>query len=98
MGLLKIFAYESGNKALQTRKFNLHYVIPHSILRHIHNVDYELEFTIDLASVHLVLHVFLLKKCIGDLGSVVPLESVDIQVVSLVKRYQLRLWTIMFAS
>ncbi|KAF3626217.1 putative uroporphyrinogen decarboxylase, chloroplastic-like [Capsicum annuum] len=33
----------------------------------------------DLASVHLVFHVSLLKKCVGDLSVVVPIQSVDVQ-------------------
>ena len=37
---------------------------------------FELELPADLALVHLVFHISLLKKCVGDLASIVPLESV----------------------
>ncbi|XP_055822006.1 uncharacterized protein LOC129890486 [Solanum dulcamara] len=40
---------------------------------------YELDLPEELASVHLVFHVSLLKKCISDLTSVVPLESVGVK-------------------
>lgn len=42
-------------------------------------MDYKLELPADLASMHPVFHISLLKKCIGDLAVVVPLESVDVQ-------------------
>ncbi|WMV45195.1 hypothetical protein MTR67_038580 [Solanum verrucosum] len=52
------------------------YVGPYHILRHIGKVSYELDN--DLASVHLVFHVSLLKKCVGDPTSIVSLESLGI--------------------
>ncbi|WMV25656.1 hypothetical protein MTR67_019041 [Solanum verrucosum] len=44
------------------------------ILRHLRKVVYELELPNDLASVHPVFHVSMLKKCVGDTTSIVPLE------------------------
>lgn len=61
------------------RKLSPQYVGPFRILSHFGKVVYELELPADLASVHPVFHVSLLKKCIGDLAVVVPLESLDIQ-------------------
>ena len=40
---------------------------------------YELELPADLASAHPMFHVSLLKKCIGDLAILVPLESSEVQ-------------------
>ena len=37
---------------------------------------YELELPAKLAAVHLVFHISLLKKCVGDPVSIVPLKSV----------------------
>lgn len=33
----------------------------------------------DVASVHPIFHISLLKKCIGDPAVIVPLEGIDIQ-------------------
>ena len=43
------------------------------------NVSYELEFPTELAVAHLVFHISLLKKCVGDPSSIVPLESVEVK-------------------
>ena len=37
---------------------------------------YHLESPTDVTSLHLVFHILLLKKCVGDPDSIVPLESV----------------------
>ena len=38
-------------------------------------VAYELKLPIELAPVHPVFHISMLKKCIGDLMSILPLEG-----------------------
>ncbi|XP_015087052.1 uncharacterized protein LOC107030197 [Solanum pennellii] len=43
------------------------------------NVAYELEFPGELAVVHPIFHISLLKKCIGDPASVVPFHSVAVK-------------------
>ncbi|WMV09551.1 hypothetical protein MTR67_002936 [Solanum verrucosum] len=40
---------------------------------------YELEIPAELAAVHPVFHISLLKKCVGDPASIVPLESVTVK-------------------
>ena len=42
-------------------------------------MSYELEFLTELAAPHLVFHILLLKKCVGDQTSIVPLESVVVK-------------------
>ena len=42
-------------------------------------MEYELELQSELAAVHPVCHMSLLKKCVGDPASVVPLESVAVR-------------------
>ncbi|KAF3661550.1 hypothetical protein FXO37_12888 [Capsicum annuum] len=60
-------------------KLSPRYVGPFKILSLFGKVAYELELPSDLASVHPVFHVSLLKKCIGDPTVVVPIQSIDVQ-------------------
>ncbi|KAF3652469.1 putative uroporphyrinogen decarboxylase, chloroplastic-like [Capsicum annuum] len=55
------------------------YVGPYRILSHFGKIAYELELPSDLASVHPVFHVSLLKKCTGDPTVIVFIEDVNIQ-------------------
>ncbi|WMV33737.1 hypothetical protein MTR67_027122 [Solanum verrucosum] len=57
-------------------KLNPRYVDPYRILKRVGNVGYELELLAELAMVHLIFHISLLKKCVCDLASIVPLENV----------------------
>ncbi|WMV51122.1 hypothetical protein MTR67_044507 [Solanum verrucosum] len=60
-------------------KLSPKYVGPYRILKRIGKVAYELELSADLAAVHPVFHISLLKKCVGDPASIVPLESVAVK-------------------
>ncbi|WMV07831.1 hypothetical protein MTR67_001216 [Solanum verrucosum] len=60
-------------------KLSPRYVCPYWILKRIRKVSYELELPADLAAMHPVFHISPLKKCVGDLASVVPLESVAVK-------------------
>ncbi|WMV08567.1 hypothetical protein MTR67_001952 [Solanum verrucosum] len=57
-------------------KLGPRYVGPYMILQMVGKAAYELDLPADLAAVHLIFHIFLLMKCVGDLASIVPLESV----------------------
>ena len=61
------------------RKLSPRYVSPYKILKRIGKVAYELELLAELAAVHPVFHISLLKKCVGDLASVVSLESMAVK-------------------
>ncbi|WMV30841.1 hypothetical protein MTR67_024226 [Solanum verrucosum] len=75
-------------------KFSPCYVGPHQILRHFGNVAYELDLPSELALVHPVFNVSLLKKCIGDQTLVVPLESVSVKESLAYEDPQLKFLTI----
>ena len=54
------------------------YVGSYEILQHARSIVYELKLPIELSSVHSVFHVPILKKCIGDPVSILPLEDLGI--------------------
>ncbi|WMV46586.1 hypothetical protein MTR67_039971 [Solanum verrucosum] len=60
-------------------KLNPRYVCPYRILKRIGKVAYELELLADLVTVYPVFHISLLKKCVGDPASVIPLEIVVVK-------------------
>ncbi|XP_055800384.1 uncharacterized protein LOC129869798 [Solanum dulcamara] len=60
-------------------KLSPRYVGPYRILRRICKVAYELELPIELAPVHLVFHVSMLRKCVGDPNTIVPLGNVSVE-------------------
>ena len=51
------------------------YVDPYEILQRIEKVAYELRLLSELTLVHLVFHVSMFKKCIGDLVSILSIEG-----------------------
>ena len=48
-------------------------------MKRVGKVDYELELPAELAMVHSFFHISLLKNCVGDPTSIVPLESVVVK-------------------
>ena len=48
-------------------------------MQSINKVSYELKLPSELPSVHLVFHVSMLKKCIGDPDSVFPIEVLGVK-------------------
>ncbi|WMV07589.1 hypothetical protein MTR67_000974 [Solanum verrucosum] len=60
-------------------KLSLRYIGPYRIAKRIDNVAYELELPQELATVHPVFHVSMLKKCMGDLSLIIPTEDIGIK-------------------
>lgn len=56
-------------------KLSPQYVGPHQIYKCVGKVSYELDLPSELAPVHPMCHVSMLKKCIGDPVSILPLED-----------------------
>ncbi|WMV29676.1 hypothetical protein MTR67_023061 [Solanum verrucosum] len=59
-------------------KLSPRYVGSYQIVKRIGKVAYELDLPNELASVHLVFHVSMLKKCIGDSVSIIYLEGLGV--------------------
>ena len=51
-------------------KLSTRYVVRYEILKRVGSVAYELNFPNELVMIYPVFHVFMLKKCIGDLVSI----------------------------
>ncbi|WMV42180.1 hypothetical protein MTR67_035565 [Solanum verrucosum] len=62
----------------KTGKLSPRYVGPYQILKRVGKVAYELNLPNELAPVHPVFHVSMLKKCIGDPISILLLEGLGV--------------------
>ncbi|KAH0711565.1 hypothetical protein KY289_007524 [Solanum tuberosum] len=60
-------------------KLSPRYIGPYRIVKRVGNVAYELELPQELAAVHPVFHISMLKKCIGNPSLILPTESVKIK-------------------
>ncbi|WMV42221.1 hypothetical protein MTR67_035606 [Solanum verrucosum] len=60
-------------------KLSPRYIGPYRISKRMDNVAYELELLQELKAVHLVFHISMLKKCIGDPSLIIPAEYIDIK-------------------
>ena len=60
-------------------KLSPRYVGPYEILQRVGKVAYELKLPSKLASVHSLIHVYMLKKCIGDPESILPIEGLGVK-------------------
>ncbi|WMV45382.1 hypothetical protein MTR67_038767 [Solanum verrucosum] len=59
-------------------KFIPRYVGPYESLKRVRKVAYDLKLPIELAPVHPVFHISMLKKCIGDPVSTLSLEGLGV--------------------
>ncbi|WMV51474.1 hypothetical protein MTR67_044859 [Solanum verrucosum] len=55
------------------------YIGPYRISKRIGNVAYELELPQELAAVHPVFHISMLKKCMGDPSVIIPTANIEIK-------------------
>ncbi|WMV32564.1 hypothetical protein MTR67_025949 [Solanum verrucosum] len=58
-------------------KLSPRYICPYRISMSIDNVAYELELPQELAAVHPIFHISMLKKCMGDPSLIIPTEDID---------------------
>ncbi|XP_070036834.1 uncharacterized protein [Nicotiana tomentosiformis] len=59
-------------------KWSLRYVEPFKIIQRIGVVAYKLELSPEMSLVHLVFHVSMLKKVVGDPSTIVPVETIKV--------------------
>ncbi|WMV15332.1 hypothetical protein MTR67_008717 [Solanum verrucosum] len=60
-------------------KLSLRYISPYRISKRVGNVAYELELPKELAAVHPVFHISMLKKCMGDPSLIIPTKDIGIK-------------------
>ncbi|WMV49885.1 hypothetical protein MTR67_043270 [Solanum verrucosum] len=60
-------------------KLSPRYIGPYRIAKRIGNVAYELELPQELAAVHPVFHISMLKKCMGDPSLIISTENIEIK-------------------
>ncbi|WMV41357.1 hypothetical protein MTR67_034742 [Solanum verrucosum] len=60
-------------------KFSPQYICPYRISKRIGNVAYELELQLELAAVHPMFHILMLKKFMGDPSLTIPTENIGIK-------------------
>ncbi|XP_070029814.1 uncharacterized protein [Nicotiana sylvestris] len=58
-------------------KLSPRYVGPYRIIQRIGQVAYKLELPPELSVVHLVFHVSMLRKVVGDPSIIVPVETIE---------------------
>ncbi|XP_070048960.1 uncharacterized protein [Nicotiana tomentosiformis] len=60
------------------RKLSPRYVRPYKTIQRIGQVAYKLDLPPEMSLVHPVLYVSMLKKVVGDLSAVVPIETIEV--------------------
>ncbi|XP_069151865.1 uncharacterized protein [Solanum lycopersicum] len=76
---LKVSPMKGVMRFGKKEKISPRYVGPYKNLKRVYKVTYELKFLEELAALHPIFHISLLKKCVGDPTSIVPLESVAVK-------------------
>ncbi|XP_069154571.1 uncharacterized protein [Solanum lycopersicum] len=75
---LKIFSMKGVMRFGRKGKLSPRYVGPYEILQRVGEVAYELALPAELDSVHLAFHVYMLKRCLVDPASILPVEGLGV--------------------
>ena len=75
---LNISPMKGVMRFVKKRNLSPRYVGPYKVFQKIGKVAYELKLHSELASVHPVFHVSMLKKCIGHPVSILPIEGLRV--------------------
>lgn len=62
------------------KKLSPRYIGPYKIIMRVHKVAYEVELSMEMNMIHLVFHVFILRKFLGDPNFIIPLENTSDEV------------------
>ncbi|XP_069150328.1 uncharacterized protein [Solanum lycopersicum] len=76
---LKILPMKGVVRFCKKGKLSPRYLGPYEIFQRVGKVAYELKIPSELALVNLVFHVSMLKKCIGDPKSILPIEDLGMK-------------------
>ncbi|KAH0710411.1 hypothetical protein KY284_011838 [Solanum tuberosum] len=76
---LKVSPMKGVRRFGKKGKLSPRYIGPYRISKRMGNVAYELELPQELATVHPVFHISMLKKCMGDSSLIVPTENIEIK-------------------
>ncbi|WMV09622.1 hypothetical protein MTR67_003007 [Solanum verrucosum] len=76
---LKVSPMKGDMRFGKNEKLSPLYIGPYRISKWIGNVTNELELPQELAAVHPVFHMSMLKKCIGDPLLIIPTEDIGIK-------------------
>ena len=79
-------------------KLSSRYIGPYKISKRVGNVAYVLELPQELAAVHPVFHISMLKKCFGDPSLIQPTDNVGIKDNLSMKMFWFRFWIVKFES
>ena len=63
---------------------------PYEILERAGEVSYDLALLAELPSIHHVFHISMLKKCLSDPASILPVECLGLMKTCLMRRYLVR--------
>ncbi|WMV59405.1 hypothetical protein MTR67_052790 [Solanum verrucosum] len=76
---LKVSPMKGVMRFGKKRKLSPRYIGPYRIAKRIGNVAYELELPQQLAAVHPMFHISMLKKCMGDPLLIISTEDIEIK-------------------
>ncbi|WMV24056.1 hypothetical protein MTR67_017441 [Solanum verrucosum] len=76
---VKVSPMKSFMRFGKNGKLSPRYIGPYRISKRTGNVVYELELPSELAAVHPVFHISMLKKCMGDRSLIIPTEDIGIK-------------------
>ena len=75
---LKVSPMKGVRRFGRKGKLSPRYIGSYQIFKRMGNLAYELELPQELAAVHPVFHISMLKKCMGDPSLIIPTEDIGI--------------------